>query len=381
MKKIILSAVMLTSLAVAQQEVKETTEKSFIDRFHFKGDLRLRYESKEKTYFDGSEKNTYHNRYRLRLGLKADIIDGLQFEVGARSGNANPTSGNQTFKDDEALSEYFWDSLSLNVVALNYKFDNSTIKAGRAAYMMYRPIKSQLVWDNDISLDGLNYQYKDDSNIITFGINQTSFADASVSKDDVNLFLAQYVRTMKLENAKLNLGAGFYYYDGIKGNTPLYDSNKGSGMGNTMVTDENGALVFANDYHIAEGFAELKFKELLGMPFALAAGVVYNTAVSDKNFGYDVAFQIGKAKKINDWQVKYSYTELQEDATLGAHSDSDNFGGGTAAKGHAIRAKYKFDKHTYLAGSWFYSTRYASKDAKAGDTDYERVQLDAIIKF
>ena len=399
MKKIVLSTLMLTTLAIAESDIDHPVEriaqgkdqksnlheKSFVERFHFKGDLRLRYESKEATYFDETEKNTYHNRYRLRLGAHVDLTDYLQFEVGVRSGNGNPTSGNQTFADDAPLSDYFLDSLRFNAVAIDYTYGASTIKVGRAAYMMYRPLKSQLVWDNDLSLDGINYQYKDDANIITFGLNQTSLADASVSKNDVNLFIAQYVRTIKLSSSKLNLGAGFYYYDGIKGNTSLYDSNKGSSMGNTMV-DANGTQVtkngvFVNDYHLLEGFAELKFKDVFGQPVGLAAGVVYNVAASDKNFGYDVAVKVGAAKKVGDMQLKYSYTDLQADASLGAHSDSDNFGGGTAAKGHAIRTKYKFGKNTYLAATFFYNTRYASKDAKAGDTDYERVQLDAIIKF
>ena len=398
MNKIILSAVMLTTLAIAEsdidhpveriEKVKDATdvhEKGFVERFHFKGDLRLRYESKEATYFDETEKNKYHNRYRLRLGAHVDITDSLQLEVGVRSGNANPTSGNQSFKDDEALSDYFWDSLRVNAIAIDYTYKDSTLKVGRAAYMMYRPLKSQLVWDNDISLDGINYQYKDDSNIITFGINQTSLAEASVSENKVNLFIAQYVRTIKLSSSKLNLGTGLYYYDGIKGNISLYTSNGGKSMGNTMV-DASGVEVtkngvFSNDYHIVEGFGELKFKDIFGQPLGFAAGVVYNTAASDNNFGYDLAVKVGTAKEVGDLQLKYSYTDLQADATLGAHSDSDNFGGGTAAKGHAIRTKYKFGKNTYLAGTWFYNTRYASKDAKAGDTDYERVQLDAIIKF
>ena len=403
MNKIILSALMLTTLAIAESDIghpierieevkdvkKDLHEKSIVDRFHFKGDLRIRYESKEATYFDKTESNKYLGRYRLRLGAHVDITDHLQLEVGMRSGYGNPTSGNQTFveagKPGQALSDYFWQSLRFNALAIDYKYGNSMLKVGRAAYMMYRPIKSQLVWDNDISLDGINYQYNDDSNMITLGINQTSYAEASVSRDNVNLILAQYVRTTKLSNSTLNLGAGFYYYDGVKGNTSLYNSNKGSSMGNTMV-DANGVQVtkngvFANDYHIVEGFGELKFKNVFGKPFVIAAGVAYNTAASDKNFGYDLAFQVGKAKKVADWQVKYSYTDLQEDAVLGAHSDSDNFGGGTAAKGHAIRTKYKFGKNTYLAATMFYNTLYASKDGKAGDTDYERVQLDAIIKF
>ena len=118
------------------------------------------------------------------------------------------------------------------------------------------------------------------------------------------------------------------------------------------------------------------------MPFKVAAGVTYNFGADDNNFGYDLGVQLGKAKNVGDWQVKYSYTDLQEDAALGAYSDSDNFGGGTAAKGHAIRAKYKAGKNLYLAGNFFFNELYESKSKTAGmEPDYERVQLDMIYKF
>ena len=350
-------------------ETPAVESNSFLDRVNFKGDLRLRYESIERDDAD----NKYRNRYRLRLGAKIDLIDNLQFEVGMRSGFANPTSGNQTFLDDESLSDYFFQSLRFNILGLAYKSGNSTYKVGRQPYMMYRPIKSQLVWDNDVSMNGANYQYKDETKIITLGINQPTLEEASVAQDDVNLIVAQYVHKTKLESAKLNLGAGIYYYDGLKGNTTLFGSTKG----NTVV---NG--VYTNDYHIVEGFGEVQFKDVFGMPFKVAAGVTYNFAADDNNFGYDVAVQLGKAKKVGDWQVKYSYTDLEDDATLGAYSDSDNFGGGTAAKGHAIRAKYKAGKNLYLAGNFFFNELYESKSKVDGtEPNYERVQLDMIYKF
>ena len=390
MKKIVLSMAILATVvtvSMAVQDVKRpmdriadmnnttpVSEKSFLDRIHFKGDLRLRYESKEAFYTDDTEKTTYHNRYRLRLGAKIDLIENLQFEVAMRSGFANPTSGNQTFRDDEPLSDYFFQSLRFNILGLAYTSANSTYKVGRQPYMMYRPLKSQLVWDNDVSMNGVNYQYKDDAKIITVGVNQPTLEEAATSDaDDVNLFLAQYVHKTKLESAKLNVGAGIYYYDGLKGNIPLFGKRKG----NTL--DANG--LYANDYHIVEGFGELQFKDLLGMPFKASVGVVYNFGADDNNFGYDLALQLGKTKDIGDWAVKYSYTDLEEDATYGAYSDSDNFGGGTAAKGHAIRTKYKFSKNTYLAGTFFFNTLYAGKKDGKPEADYERVQLDAIIKF
>jgi len=383
MKKIALSIATIATVSIAGgdiapvepvTEVKEiapVAEYGFMDRFHFKGDLRLRYESIERD----DEDNKYRNRYRLRLGAKVDLIENLQFEVGMRSGFANPTSGNQTFEDDEALSDYFLQSLRFNIVGLAYKSDNSTYKVGRQPYMMYRPIKSQLVWDNDVSLNGANYQYKDDTKIITVGINQPTLEEAAIDDaDDVNLFIAQYVHKSNLDFAKLNLGTGVYIYDGLKGNLPLFGSSKG----NTL--DADG--FYANDYQIVEGFGELEFKDLFGMPFKVAAGVVYNFGADENNFGYDLALQLGKAKDVGDWQVKYSYTDLEEDATYAAYSDSDNFGGGTAASGHAIRAKYKMGKNLYIAGNFFFNELYESKSKEEGmEPKYERVQLDVIVKF
>ena len=194
MKKIILASVAsatMTTVAMADvyiptpieritEDKKENstpvTEKNIFDRFHFKGDLRIRYESKETDYYDGSESNKYLGRYRLRLGANIDITDNLHFDIGMRSGFGNPTSGNQTFaeanKDTEALSDYFFQSLRFHVLGITYASGNSTWKVGRQEYMMYRPIKSQLVWDNDISMNGVNYQYQDDTKIITLGSNQ-----------------------------------------------------------------------------------------------------------------------------------------------------------------------------------------------------------------
>lgn len=382
MKKIVLSMAAIATVSMAGGEiaavnpvVEPAAQKSILDRVHFKGDLRLRYESRETTGFANGDSDSlnYRNRYRLRLNSTVDLNDNLKFEFGMRSGYANPTSGNQTFESDEALGDYFFKSLRVNKLGFKHKSGNTTYKVGRQPYMMYRPIKSQLVWDNDISMNGVNYQYKDASQIITLGVNQPTLEEAARDNvDDINLLIAQYVHKTKFDSAKLNLGAGAYIYDGIKGNATIFNTKS---MGNTV---SNG--LYTNDYHLVEGFAELKYKDVLGKPFAVAAGFVNNTAASDNNFGYDIAFKLGKAKNVNDWQVKYSYTELEEDAAFGAYTDSDNFSGGTAAKGHAIRAKYKAGKNIFLAGNFFFNELYEGKEGKAA-ADYERVQLDMIYKF
>ena len=359
------------------EESKQTTlktkipvaEKNISDKVHFKGDLRLRYESIERD----DTTNTYRNRYRLRFGSVIDMTDNLHAEMGMRSGFANPTSGNQSFANDKPLKDYFFQSLRVNVLGLAYKVDDSTVKIGRQPYMMYRPIKSQLVWDNDVSLNGVNYQYADDTKIVTLGLTQPTLEEASVARDNVNLISAQYVHKTTLGDAKLNLGTGIYYYDGLKGNTAIFGSRKGNSVVNN---------VYANDYHITHGFSELEFKDVLGKPLKIAASIAYNVAANNNNLGYDLAVKLGKAKKVGDWQVKYSYTVLESDSVFGAYSDSDNFGGGTAASGHAIRTKYKMGKELYLAGSFFFSKLDESRSKIVGiEPKYERVQLDCIMKF
>ncbi|HEO99757.1 MAG TPA: hypothetical protein ENO02_10705 [Epsilonproteobacteria bacterium] len=375
MKKIVLSTVAVAALATALTasgaEEVSSSESSFLDRIHFKGDMRLRYESIERDDKD----NAYSNRYRLRLFTDFDLSDNLLFETAISSGKDNPTSGNVTFRDDEPWSDYFVDVLKIDILDIAYKFDNSTVKVGKQGYMMYRPIKSQLIWDNDIRLEGINYNYTDDTKMITAGADQLHrLENEAASTGDINIFLAQYVQSANLESSTLNVGAGIYYYDGVKGNTTPYA--KGA-LGNTL--DEHG--FYANDYTILEGFGELKFKDLLGKPFTAAASVAYNAAADDNNFGYEIGLQLGDTKEVGDWKLGYAYTDIQEDAVFGAHNDSDNNNGGTAAKGHTIKAKYKMADNLELGGQFFFDKLYASRSATGTEADYERVQLDVILKF
>jgi hypothetical protein len=372
MKKITLSMIAMASVMMANGEENSLESKnSFWDKVHVKGDLRLRHEEIERD--DKSDK--YRERYRLRYNLNVDLSDNFIFESAISSGKGNPTSGNVSFKDDEALQDYFVDVLKVDVLDIAYKFDNSWVRVGKSKHHMYRPIKTQLIWDNDIRLEGVNYGYKDDTKNYRLGINKVHrLENETNSKDDIYIGIAQYVQTTKLQNSKLNSGAGFYYYDGVKGNTTPYA--KGA-LGNSL----NEAGFYENDYAILEAFSELKFKNVFGKPLKVAGTMAYNTAVSNDNFGYDVSMQVGDTKKIDDWKVGYTYRDIQKDAVFGAHNDSDFIAGGTDAKGHIITAKYKMAKNLDIGGHFQWSTLNASKSKTGIESDYHRIQLDAIIKF
>ena len=370
MKKIVLSIATIVTISIAAQEMvpvkpmaKVEAESGFFDRFHAKGDLRLRQETIERD--DKTDK--YRERYRFRYNLNVDITDSLILETAISSGKGNPTSGNVSFKDDENIKDYFVDELKIDILDLAYKFDNSWVRVGKSKHHIYRPIKTQLIWDNDIRLEGVNYGYKDDTSMIRVGANRVHRELGYEEGDDINILIAQYVSKQKLGSAKMNLGTGYYYYDGVKDNT-IQSSNK-------FKQNSNDGSVYAEDYGILEAFGELQYKDVMGKPFKTALILAYNTLADDDNFGYDFSMEFGATKKVEDWKVAFTYRDIQKDAVYGAHNDSDFSGGGTDSKGYYVKGKYKFAQNVDL-GAWFNWSKLG-----VNETDYHRVQLDAILKF
>ena len=382
MKKIVLSIATIATMTTASM-ANETvsTEKGFLDRVHAKGDLRLRQEVIRKD--NVVDKN--RERYRFRYGVNVDITDNILFETATSSGKYNPTSGNVTFSNgtekDDQVQEYFMDKLKVDILDIKYSFDNSWIRVGKSAHHVYRPLKTQLVWDNDIRLEGVNYGYKNDNTQARVGLNRVHREKGSEDGEAINIFIAQYVNTQKLDNSKLNIGAAYYHYDNVKGNTDPYGDSAGHAhptkgfKGNSY---DAATETFTKEYQMAEFFAEVQYKDVMGKPFKLAAIGVYNFGASEENIGYDISAQYAKAKKVGQWQAAATYRVVQKDAVFGPHNDSDFSGGGTDSEGYYAKVKYAFAKDVFVQGWWNWSD---IKVSSATPVEYYRHQLDVILKF
>ena len=382
MKKIVLSMTLVSAFAMAKGgsgtiepavDVVATaveTQSSFWDRLRMKGDLRLRHE--EITRDD--KRDTFRERYRFRYFLDFDITDQLIFESSITSGKRNPTSGNTSFRSDEPWSDYFVDELKIDILDLAYTFDKSWIRAGLSKHFFYRPLKTQLVWDNDLRFEGVSYGYADDTRSYTLTASKLHrLENDALSTGSIYMYNGQYTHSMNLENSKLRLGAGFYYYDGIKGNTAPY--------ANGVLGNSHNDGFYTEDYAIADAFAEIKFADVMGKPFTAAAILAYNTAASSDNFAYELGVGLGETKNDYDWKVGYVYRDIQKDAVFGAHNDSDFIGGGTDGKGHILTAGMRLNKHLDIGGTFIVATLNDSRSATGVKADYNRLQLDATIKF
>ena len=332
------------------------------DKFDFYGDVRVRHQEIHRDDKD----NSYQQRYRIRLGISYDITDDLIFEAQTSSGKGNPTSGNVKFSDGLDI-----DKFKVDILDIEYKFNKSWIRAGKSKHYFYRPMKTQLIWDNDIRPEGVSYGYKD-GNRATVGIwkvHRLELLD-DPNSDDIYMFSGQYIHQIKDNDVTYNLGGGLHHYEGVKGNTAPYAKGP---LGNSY---SHG--IYENDYTILELTAEVKLKEVLEKPLKMATIIAYNAAVSNDNFGVDFSMQWGSAKKNNlDWQLGYTYRMVQKDAVFGAHNDSDFIAGGTDGRGHIFTGKMKLNPNLYTAFHYQWSEKHISTTP----THYDRLMVDMILKF
>src|SRR6266480_821141 len=153
------------------------------------GDLRLRYEYRggRLPSNDPDHPNDWQERererYRLRIGLRGTVLDDWFFGIRLETG-AGPRSTNVTFGDDTSSSSPGGggpfakgsDGVFVGQAYGGYKgFPGVTFTGGR----MPNPfVTTRMVWDDDITPEGLAEQYKH-----TFTIGGGEAAPASYSKD------------------------------------------------------------------------------------------------------------------------------------------------------------------------------------------------------
>ena len=173
-------------------------------------------------------------------------------------------------------------------------------------------------------------------------------------------------------------GAGYFYFTHTKGYNCFYDSE--NSFGNSAIPESAGSsdLVYLDEYHLLEAFAELGLT-LADTPVLLYADFVKNNgAENGEDTGWLVGFKINKCKAPGSWELGYNYRNLEKDAVIGAFTDADFVGGGTDGKGHKICAGYQISKGWKAAASYFISEQGLDDH---DDRNYRRLQLDLNYKF
>ena len=258
--------------------------------------------------------------------------------------------------------------------------DGLRLVGGKMENPFYRV--SDLVFDNDLNPEGVALKYKADSDTLVGWVLGTYLPVVERSADDdTTLMGAQIGGTLKNDEAKQSytLGASYYTYDNIEGMSALgNDGTTGRGNSVDKVTDEDGKVTSATylgEYNIVEAFADANID--VGIPLKFYGNYVMNNDAVDEDTGYLVGLTLGKAKDPGSFDLDYNFRHLENDAVVGAFTDSDSFGGGTDGEGHRISFGYQITKGLKGAITYFLNEKAISKDA----IDYDRLQIDLSAKI
>jgi hypothetical protein len=385
-------------------------------RIRIEGDVRLRYQGdfydennadflKPSNPTEVLNSTVDRNRFlgRARLGVKARITDEVEAGVRIATGSLpNPVSENVVLGDYESYK-----AIALDRLYIRWKpVPNLTLWGGRMENPFFRPY-SQLVWDDDLSLDGfaLNYTLgvKDRYSLFATAL-ASPLQEFEVSTHDKWLFGGQLgFQHNLLADLSYTIAAAYYGYRNITGeaNNPLRPGEKDFTVpaflqkGNTLFDiDPSSALklALASEYKLINLTGEIDITIWRPVYISLLGDYVKNIGFNrdsvarktgDPNVkkdtqGYQVGLYVGhkQFQKFGDWEVYFFYKRVGADAVLDAFTDSDFHAGGTNAKGWILGASLGLYKNIWVTARWLTADQIIGPPL-AIDT----LQVDLNVKF
>jgi len=378
MKKILVVACVLTVVFGSMQ----LQAQDWYEKIKFSGDFRNRFEYiKDDTVKNGDDVvERFRERLRLRVGATADI--GKDLKVGFRfaSGeSSDPISTNQTFSTGFSKK-----GITLDLAYAEYKAsDSSSLKGlnfvvGKMNNPFYKPSGSDLIWDNDLTPEGLfaSYARSIGDKFKIKGLLGGFWLEERSKDADSAMLAVELIGSLKAtDKLNLNLGLSYFNAGNAKDKAPFFDATKS--FGNTVAGG-----VYVSDFDVLDIGFDLTY-DFDFAPVGFFVEFVNNlgaedTATGDSlDTGFIVGFSIGKIKGPKSWAFSYSYRELKADASIGAFADSDISGGGTDIKGSRIAIEYAIYKNWVVGTTVF----IGNKKIETTSDKYTRAQLDASFKF
>lgn len=384
----VLVAASIGATSMAQTNAPQAVvPKTWADNVTVKGDIRYRYESIDDDSKLNSKKETYtreRERIRARLTVDAKCNDNVKACVELSTGQADPVSGNQSIGDGFNKKDF-----KLNLAYLEYDCllndPNSLRFAAGKIKNPFSTTPEDLVWDGDLTHEGISARSQFSDGIVTFMANGGyMWIQERSDKADSMLYAGQ--AAMKFEfmpEVSLTIGGSSYSFKNLEGYDVIDWESKNGSYGNSTkngtVSGSTTNKAWKYEYAPVVYFAQVDL--WMGTtPVALYVQDMSNGEVSKDGNGQLYGIRIGRAKNPSSWEIGYSYAEIEKDATVGAYTDSDRWGGGTDGEGHKLSAKYQFQKNLQAGVTYFMDNkRKISTGSKA--TDYDRLQVDLIASF
>ncbi|NQV32217.1 MAG: putative porin [Phycisphaeraceae bacterium] len=381
-------AQMKEQISAVEQRTGAAGGDNWWDRINWSGDFRYRHEmSNDEDSLNNAKGTQQRQRVRARIKMQAQVNEEVDVTVRLAtdgSSGASATSTNQTLEGKLDSKEVWLDQMFMTYSPQDLEGFN--VLAGKMANPFYRAGGNQLIWDSDVTPEGIVLQTTTElSEETSIGFNAggiwleelwASAGTSSTEGSDEYLWAAQLFINQALD-ATSSLTAGASYYDFVN-----VQNSGGYAAGNSEVSG-----LLANDYNLLEFFAALN-TEVNGTPLSVYGSYVQNDG-TESGYNQDTAYLLGlkvnKCTTPGTWQAGYEYRDVEADAVVGYFTNADSVGGGTTgqtgglgSETHQVSYKHQLMKNVQGGVKYIMGDQI---DSGGDNQDFNRLQLDLIVKF
>lgn len=363
--------------------------------------------------FENTRTDNQRFRQRFRLGIDANIAEGLDAAVRLSTGDfRDPVSTNQTLGQTGDRYEFSVDRAYLQYDDIDsFGFNWLSLMGGRIVNPFWVgggefTSGSELLYDVDLSFEGFasTYRYNlglsnglgDDSRMIYATAGAFPLQEALFSHNDKWLFGGQLGMNWGFKNHDtLQFAVAYYDYKNITArpnstnpNTCDLNTRENTASmpefmqgGNSLATicyegtrdspTQNPQMLgLASDFNIVNATVRYDmslFDEIhLTMSGDYAKNFGFDSAkvaarralggepIDEQTTGWQVRTDLGwlRVDRQGNWSTFIAYKRVERDAVVDAFSDSDLHLGGTNAKGWTLGANYALLNNVWLTSRW-----------------------------
>jgi hypothetical protein len=407
---------------------KQVKLPDWLNRTSFFGDIRYRHKGFYNSELQANNPTRNRERIRARLGLGIDLSPELSAQLRIVTGDPNdPISTNQTLTDlftrkpinpDWAFIKASpWQIFGLDKMTGSEK-PMLSITAGKQPVPLFRPGGSELVFDSDLSPEGvseditlwdrpggfvrnfkitsLQWSIKEISNSSAtqlfnpadawmFG-GQAQLSVVPTDSSTLTLFLGDYgfqrldvIARERNQNSSLQMTNNVDLFNGtVVGGRPVSPSSCSSPF-----TAPGCIKGFEGGFNILNAGAQLDVPTpWKNFPLSFFFNFAHNTqAATNADSGYWLGFRIGQVKNKGDLRFTYDWAYTQTDAVLSVFSYSD-FGknGGTNVTGSFITLDYVLFPHVTLTVKNHF-VNFIDRPGGFHNPTQMRLQVDTVLAF
>jgi len=273
-----------------------------INELELYGDARFRYEIRQGDTDSHDTLQRNQPRYRLRLGLRGTLADDWFFGVRLETGT-NPRSSNITFGDDSANGPFAKnsDGIFVGQAYLGYKgFKDITLTVGKMANPM---VSTLMIWDPDITPEGLAEQWKHTFTIALGGASESAPPIFGKDAGQADKKKKSDERALKIE---VFANFGQFVYDDANPENPLGSRARVSAGAGTS-THQTGQLIPSTDAFLLAWQVGAKFTFPKNL-YAQIAPALYNYTSNGDTF--NIHYQGGDPKLSNAASLAQNQTGI-----------------------------------------------------------------------